>query len=101
MKSFSLMMSELREAKFKLPRGHKELKRDNIKDKGKVFEIIYTEHRGKVHVYVDGRNFSGGAPYKDLPSAEKEIKAVKGLIRDMMQEGIELEEILDEINIRV
>ena len=50
MKSFAEISVELKEAKFKLPRGHKELKRDVVKVGGKEIVITYTEYRGKVHV---------------------------------------------------
>ena len=43
MKSFAEITVELNEAKFKLPRGHKELKRDVVKIGGKDIVITYTE----------------------------------------------------------
>ena len=98
MKSFADIQVELREAKFKLPRGHKDLKTDVVKIGGKKISISYTEYRGKVHVYVDGQDF-GGATYKNLKSAEKEMKDV---IKQMSEEeNIDIEEIFNEINIRV
>ena len=101
MKSFAEITVELNEAKFKLPRGHKELKRDDVKIAGKDIVITYTEYRGKVHVYVDGQSF-GGATYKDLKSAEKEMKSMKEVIKTMSEEeNIDIEEIFNEINIRV
>ena len=101
MKSFAEITVELNEAKFKLPRGHKELKRDVVKIGGKDIVITYTEYRGKVHVYVDGQSF-GGATYKDLKSAEKEMKSMKEVIKTMSEEeNIDIEEIFNEINIRV
>ena len=101
MKSFAEITVELNEAKFKLPRGHKELKRDVVKIGGKDIVITYTEYRGKVHVYVDGQSF-GGAIYKDLKSAEKEMKSMKEVIKKMSEEeNIDIEEIFNEINIRV
>jgi len=79
MKSFAEITVELNEAKFKLPRGHKELKGGVVKIGGKEIVITYTEYRGKVHVYIDGQSF-GGATYKDLKSAEKEMKSMKEVI---------------------
>jgi len=101
MKSFAEITVELNEAKFKLPRGNKELKRGVVKIGGKEIVITYTEYRGKVHVYIDGQSF-GGATYKDLKSAEKEMKSMKEVIKTMSEEeNIDIEEIFNEINIRV
>ena len=101
MKSFAEITVELNEAKFKLPRGHKELKRGVVKIGGKEIVITYTEYRGKVHVYIDGQSF-GGATYKDLKSAEKEMKSMKEVIKTMSEEeNIDIEEIFNENNIRV
>ena len=101
MKSFAEITVELNEAKFKLPRVHKELKRGVVKIGGKEIVITYTEYRGKVHVYIDGQSF-GGATYKDLKSAEKEMKSMKEVIKTMSEEeNIDIEEIFNEINIRV
>jgi len=101
MKSFAEISVELNEAKFKLPRGHKELKSDVVKIGGKNIKITYTEFRGKVHVYIDGQDF-GGATYKDLKSAENEMKSMKSVIKQMSEEeNIDIEEIFNEINIRV
>ena len=84
-----------------MPRGHKELKRGVVKIGGKEIVITYTEYRGKVHVYIDGQSF-GGATYKDLKSAEEEIKSMKEVIKTMSEEeNIDIEEIFNEINIRV
>ena len=82
MKSFAEITVELNEVKFKLPRVHKELKIDVVKMGVKDILITYTEYRGKVHVYVDGQSF-GGAVYKNLKSAEKEIKSMKEVIKTM------------------
>ena len=101
MKSFAEISVELKEAKFKLPRGHKELKRDVVKIGGKEIVITYTEYRGKVHVYVNGQDF-GGATYKDMKTAEKEMKSMKSVIKQMSEEeNIDIEEIFNEVNIRV
>ena len=43
MKSFASMSRELYEAKFKLPKRHKELKVDSIKSGGKNYTITYTQ----------------------------------------------------------
>jgi len=102
LKSFKALQFELNEAKVKLPSGSKELKTDVAKLGGKKVSIAYVQNKkNKVDVYVDGRIFSGDASYKDLKSAEKEMKDIKAVMKTMAEEGIQIEEIIDEINIRV
>jgi hypothetical protein len=96
------MVHELHEAKFKLPTGHKELKHDTVNVGGKNVDIVFAMHKGKVHAFVNGKNFTGTSPYKDLKSAEKEFKDIKLVMRNMGEEfGVSIEEIVNEINSRV
>lgn len=75
MKTWKSISEELNEAKgFKLPSGHKELKRETEKVNGKPVDIVYSQVKGKVAVFVDGRDFTGTEKYKDLKTAEKEFK---------------------------
>lgn len=101
MKSFARMSIELNEAKVKLPSGHKELKTDVVKIDGKPFTITYTESKGKVSIFVNGTDFTGGSPYKNLSDAETEFKEIKKVIAQMAEENISMEEIINEINGRV
>ena len=102
MKSFTTMVQELQEAKFKLPSGHKELKSDSVKVSGKLVDIVYAMSKGKVHAFVNGQNFTGTSPYKDLKSAEKEFKDIKKIMTNMGEEfDVTIEEIVNEINSRV
>ena len=43
----------------------------------------------------------GGSPYKDLAAAEKEFKDIKQVMQQMAEEGVTIEEIINEINSRV
>ena len=102
MKSFSTIAKELHEAKFKLPSGHKELEKDSVKVGGKLVDIVYAMHKNKVHAFVNGENFTGDAPYKDLKTAKKEFKDIKQIMKNMGEEfGVNIEEIVNEINSRV
>ena len=100
-KSWEQITSILNEAKFKLPRGQKEIKKETQKVAGRTLDIRYGEDkRGKVHVYIDG--VSMGDPYMNKKSADKEMKDIKNVIRQMSEENISKEEILGviyEINI--
>tara|TARA_B110000444_G_scaffold94122_1_gene88965 strand:+ start:722 stop:1024 length:303 start_codon:yes stop_codon:yes gene_type:complete len=99
-KSFKAVQLELNEAKIKLPSGSKELKVDVAKVGGKKISISYVQNnRNKVDVYIDGNLFSGDSPYKDLKAAEKEMKDIKKVMLNMSEEGINIEEIINEINI--
>jgi hypothetical protein len=102
MKTFASMSKELNEAKFKAPRDQKEVKRDIEKVGGKKIEIVFTQDKkGKIHVYLNGDDFTGGNPYKDMKQAEKETKDMKKIMLQMSYDGINTGDILDEINIRI
>ena len=102
MKSFSTIAQELHEAKFKLPSGHKELESDSVKIGGKLVDIVYAMSKGKVHAFVNGQNFTGTSPYKDLKSAKKEFKDIKKIMKNMGEDfDVTIEEIVNEINSRI
>ena len=98
MKSFASMSRELYEAKFKLPRRHKELKVDSVKAGGKNYTITYTQMGKEVFAYVNN-NETG--PYNNLKDAEKSVKELSKLFKQMNFEGVTEEEIFNEINFRV
>lgn len=101
MKSFNQLIVELNEVKFKIPAGSKELKRDNIKAGGKSVELVYVQNKKrKVEVYIDGTSF--GQEFKNLKSAEKEMKDIRGVLMQMSEEEFtmdEFKEFFNEINI--
>jgi|TARA_B110000211_G_scaffold209825_1_gene247433 hypothetical protein len=100
MKTFAEMSQILHEAKFKIASGEKELSKETAKIGGKKVNIVYVQNkRNKVDVYMDGNKFSGDMPYKDLKSAQKEMKSIKKVMSQMSEEGISIGEIIDEINI--
>ena len=96
-KTWEQITTILSEAKFKLPRDQKEVKKQTEKVAGKTLDIRYGEDRkGKVHVYIDG--VSMGDPYRNMKEADKEMKNIKNVIRQMGEENISKEEILGVIN---
>ena len=96
-KTWEQITTILNEAKFKLPRDQKEVKKQTEKVAGKTLDIRYGEdRRGKVHVYIDG--VSMGDPYRNMKEADKEMKNIKNVIRQMGEENISKEEILGVIN---
>ena len=99
MKSFKDLKQELLEAKFKVPSGTKELKREVVKAGGKKFELVYIQNRKrKVEVYLDGNNF--GQEFKNQKDAEKEMKDIRGVLAQMEDFSMdEFKEFFNEVNI--
>ena len=96
-KTWEQITTILSEATFKLPRDQKEVKKQTEKVGGKTLDIRYGEdRRGKVHDYIDG--VSMGDPYRNMKEADKEMKNIKNVIRQMGEENISKEEILGVIN---
>jgi|TARA_B100000953_G_scaffold28836_1_gene23230 hypothetical protein len=95
-KTWEQITTILNEAKFKLPRDQKEVKKSTEKVGGKTLDVRFGEDkRGKVHVYIDG--VSMGDPYKNMKEADKEMKNIKNMLKQMGEENISKEEILDVI----
>ena len=95
-KTWEQITTILNEAKFKLPRDQKEVKKSTEKVGGKTLDVRFGEDkRGKIHVYIDG--VSMGDPYKNMKDAEKEMKNIKNVIKQMGEENISKEEILNVI----
>ena len=95
-KTWEQITTILNEAKFKLPRDQKEVKKSTEKVGGKTLDVRFGEDkRGKLHVYIDG--VSMGDPYKNMKDADKEMKNIKNVIKQMGEENISKEEILDVI----
>ena len=95
-KTWEQITTILNEAKFKLPRDQKEVKKSTEKVGGKTLDVRFGEDkRGKIHVYIDG--VSMGDPYKNMKEADKEMKNIKNVIKQMGEENISKEEILDVI----
>ena len=96
-KTWEQITTILSEAKFKFPRDQKEVKKQTEKVAGKTLDIRFGEDkRGKIHVYIDG--VSMGDPYINIKAADKEMKNIKNVIRQMGEENISKKEILGVIN---
>ena len=96
-KTWDQITTILNEAKFKLPSGQKEVKKSTEKVGSKTLDIRFGEDkRGKIHVYVN--TVSMGDPYRNMKEAEKEMKNIKMVMKQMNEEDISLEEILGFIN---
>lgn len=98
MKSFAELTRQLYEAKFALPKGHKELKVEKMRVGGKSYDITYSQKGREVYAYV---NANETGPYRNMKEAEQSVKEMSKLFKQMNFEGIEMGEIFDEINFRV
>ena len=95
-KTWEQIITILNEEKFKFPRDQKEVKKETQKVAGKTLDIRFGEDkRGKVHVYIDG--VSMGDPYINMKAAQKEMRNIKNVIRQMGEEDISKHDILTVI----
>ena len=97
MKSFSEVSTELHEATFKCPEGHVELKRESVKYGEETINIIYTECKEGITVFLNGHVIH--ETFEDEESLKVGMLEVKRMLKDMSEEGISIEEITNEINI--
>ena len=97
MKLFSEIAQELHEAKFMIPLGHTELKREIFQIGEESINIVYTECEEGITVFLNGQEIQ--ETFEDGESLKVGMKAVKNMLVDMSEEGISIEEITNEINI--
>ena len=98
MKTFSQLTRDLYEAKMKLPKGHSEIKVEKMRVGGKNYDVTYSQKGREVYAYV---NDNETGPYRNMKEAEKSVKDMSKLFKQMNFEGVEIEEIFNEINFRV
>ena len=99
MKSFSEVAQELHEAKFVAPDGHRELKRESLKYGDGAINIIYTECEEGITVFLNGHEIQ--ETFEDEESLKIGMQEVKKMLKDMSEEGISIEELINEINIGI
>jgi hypothetical protein len=98
MKTFSQLTRDLHEAKMKLPTGHSEIKVERMRVGGKNYDVTYSQKGREVYAYI---NDNETGPYRNMKEAEKSVKDMSKLFKQMNFEGVEIEEIFNEINFRV
>jgi hypothetical protein len=98
MKTFSQLTRDLYEAKMKLPKGHSEIKVERMRVGGKNYDVTYSQKGREVYAYI---NDNETGPYRNMKEAEKSVKDMSKLFKQMNFEGVEIEEIFNEINFRV
>lgn len=98
MKTFSQLTRDLYEAKMKLPKGHSEIKVERMRVGGKNYDVTYSQKGREVYAYI---NDNETGPYRNMKEAEKSVKDMSKLFKQMNFEGVKIEEIFNEINFRV
>jgi len=96
-KLFSEIAQELHEAKFMIPLGHTELKREIFQIGEESINIVYTECEEGITVFLNGLGIH--ETFEDEESLKVGMLEVKRMLKDMSEEGISIEEITNEINI--
>ena len=82
----------------KLPKGHSEIKVEGMRVGGKNYDVTYSQKGREVYAYI---NDNETGPYRNMKEAEKSVKDMSKLFKQMNFEGVEIEEIFNEINFRV
>jgi len=95
-RTFSEIAQELHEAKFMIPLGHTELKREIFQVGGDNINIVYTQCEEGITVFLNGQEIQ--ETFEDGESLKVGMNTVKNMLRDMSEEGISIEEITNEIN---
>ena len=99
MKRFSDVAQELHEANFICPEGHEVIKREKLKFGEETINIIYTECEEGITVFLNGQDIQ--ETFEDEESLKVGMQSVKNMLKDMADEGISIEGIVNEINIGI
>ena len=99
MKRFSDVAQELHEANFNCPEGHEVIKREKLIFGEETINIIYTECEEGITVFLNGQDIQ--ETFKDAESLKVGMQSVKNMLKDMADEGISIEGIVNEINIGI
>ena len=89
----------MHEAKFMIPLGHTELKREIFQVGGDNINIVYTQCEEGITVFLNGQEIQ--ETFEDGESLKVGMNTVKNMLRDMSEEGISIEGIVNEINIGI
>ena len=93
------MSEELHEAKFDCPEGHVVSKREVEKFGEETINIIYTECEEGITLFLNGQDIQ--ETFEDEESLKVGMQSVKNMLKDMVDEGISIEGIVNEINIGI
>ena len=99
MKSFSSVLNELNESRKDIPTGSFEVKRKFIEIGEQRFNVVYTLKNGEYNINIDWNKLNES--FKSLKDAEQEFNNIRYVMKDLIEKDTNIEEIINEINIRV
>ena len=101
MKKFNDVIKDLRESVTLMPAEFFVLKRDTFRLGEDVCNVIFAREGGNKNINIFLNNDKLDEEYPSLKVAEESFKHIRNMMNEMINEGISLEEIRNEINIRV
>ena len=99
MKSFSSVLNELNESRKDIPTGSFEVKRKFVEIGEQRYNVVYTLKNGEYNINIDGNKLNES--FKSLKDAEQEFNNIRYIMQDLIEKDTKIEEIINEINIRI
>tara|TARA_Y100000389_G_scaffold144444_1_gene142822 strand:+ start:896 stop:1195 length:300 start_codon:yes stop_codon:yes gene_type:complete len=99
MKSFSSVLTELNESRKDIPLNSFEVKRNFVEIGEQRFNVVFSSLKRDVKISIDGNTLNES--FKSLKDAEKEFNNIRYVMKDLIEKDTKIEEIINEINIRV
>jgi hypothetical protein len=99
MKSFSSVLTELNESRKDIPLNSFEVKRNFVEIGEQRFNVVFSSLKRDIKISIDGNTLNES--FKSLKDAEKEFNNIRYVMKDLIEKDTKIEEIINEINIRV
>lgn len=99
MRSFSEVRKELVESISVIPENFFILERDSFRLGEEVVNVVFAREGKNVNIFLNNKLLD--EDFSSVKSAKEEFKNIRNMMNEMINEGISLGEILNEINIRV
>jgi hypothetical protein len=99
MKSFSSVLTELNESRKDIPLNSFEVKRNFVEIGEQRFNVVFSSLKKDIKISIDGNTLNES--FKSLKDAEKEFNNIRYVMKDLIEKDTKIEEIINEINIRV
>lgn len=99
MRSFSEVRKELVESVSVIPENFFILERDSFRLGEEIVNVVFAREGKNVNIFLNNKLLD--EDFSSVKSAKEEFKNIRNMMNEMINEGISLEEIRNEINIRV
>lgn len=99
MKSFSSVLTELNESRKDIPFNAFEVKRNFVEIGEQRVNVVLTRTNEDFNIIIDGNKLSES--FTSVREAEKEFNNIRIIMNDLIEKDTKIEEIINEINIRV